>query len=194
MKKHRLILFCSLAVVSMTALTSSSCGNKESKDATEVIALLDSAKNETADLALFGLRGKVKSLEDELGNTYKFTEQGMLDIAPGNIERDDSNRIRKMVVNEREITYIWGDDGRVAINKSADTKNTFRYDDRGFLLSCYTEVDSWELSVYKYLEFDDHGNWTKRERQYIGLSTGADEGEDPTYKDIETETRTIKYW
>jgi len=193
----RLLIMGGLAVLAMTVMTSSGCGNKDTKDsadATGLIAKLDSAKNETPDLTLFGLKGNVKSLKDEIDNTYKFTEQGQLDPNTPGVERDDSGRIVKMTINDREVAFIWGDDGRVAVSKSADTKNTFRYDDRGLLLSCFTEVDSWELSVYKYLKFDKNGNWTKRERQYIGLSTGAEEGEDPTYKDIDTEAREIEYY
>ncbi len=193
-KRSRLFLAGSLAILMSVILTSLSCGNKESKDPSDVVALLDSVKQETPDLALFGLKGRVKSLKDELGDTYKFTESGMLDIDSKFIERDDSNRIVRLTWNDREFNYTWGSDGHVAVCKSADTKSTYRYDDRGYLLSCFTEVDSWEMSIYKYLEFDDHGNWIKRERQWIGLSTGAEEGEDPTYKNIETEEREIKYY
>ena len=93
-----------------------------------------------------------------------------------------------------DTTFTWDKDGKVAESQSAGMKNTFTYDDRGLLLSCLTEVDTWEMSIYRYLEFDDHGNWTKRERQYIGLSSSAEEGEDPTYKGKDTEERVIKYY
>ena len=73
-------------------------------------------------------------------------------------------------------------------------KTTFTYDDRGLLLTSYTEVDSWELSIYKYLKFDEKGNWTERERTWLGYSAGAGEDEDPIYRNKEVEKRTITYY
>ena len=193
-EKSRLILTGGLFVAALFVLTSTSCNKKEVKDSKDVVEMLDSVKAETPDLMLFGLKGKVKTLKDEAENIYNFKENGMLDVDPQSIERDDSGRIVKMVVNKVDVNFTWDENGFVAMSKSVDTKNTYRYDDRGYLLNCFTEVDTWEMSIYKYLEFDDHGNWIKREREWIGITAGAGEGEDPTYKNKEIEVREIKYY
>ena len=187
LEKTRLFLTGGLFVTALFVLTSTSCNKKEVKDSKDVVEMLDSVKSETPDLKLFGLKGKVKTLKDEVENTYNFTEDGMLDVDANSIERDDSGRIVKMQVNNVDVNYTWDENDFVIMSKSVDTKNTYRYDDRGYLLNCFTEVDTWEMSIYKYLEFDDHGNWIKRERQWIGITAGAGEGEDPTYKNMETE-------
>lgn len=197
LQKSRLLILGGLTLVGAMVLTSSSCGtgdSKEAKNSKDVVEMLDSVKAETPDLMLFGLKGNVKSLKDEVGNTYNFTQDGKLDIDANSVVRDESGRIVKMPINEVDVNFEWNEKGQVAMLKSVDTKSTYRYDDRGYLLSCYTEVDTWEMSIYKYLEFDEHGNWIKREREWIGISAGAGEGEDPTYRNMETEEREIKYW
>lgn len=187
-----------IVVLSIALLTYSSCSGKEIKTTSDLAEEMkesgDSVVLETTDLQLFGLKGNVKVLKDETGNTFKFTKQGQLDTDNTNIERDSAQQIIKLTANDMTTTYTWNSEGKMEVSNSGGMKNTYRYDDRGLLLSCFTEVDSWEMSIYKYLQFDDSGNWIKRERQYIGLSTGSEEGQDPTYKDIETETRKIEYW
>ena len=51
-----------------------------------------------------------------------------------------------------------------------------------------TEDDEWLFSTmeYTYLEFDDHGNWTRRTAKYIDAAVD--------FTDETEETRTIEYY
>lgn len=189
-------LFITILTVCLT-ITVSSCGAKDGKSSdgqkcTE--ANCAEQQLQTPDLTFFGLKGNVKSLTDEIGNTYNFTKDGKLDLPESQIKRDDSGRITSFTVDELTTEVSWDSDGNVAETNLPGQKTTFTYDDRGLLLTSYTEVDSWELSIYKYLKFDDKGNWTERERSWIGFSNGVEEGEDPIYKNKEVEKRTIAYY
>ena len=174
--RHSYFRLIAIAAFTMaTVLPMSSCGKNEKENKIEEKQTpQDQNALQTPDLTLFGLKGNVKSLKDEMDKKYQFAEDGTLKEEGLSVERNDRGQIVKI--------------------KSSDSDTTFTYDDRGLLLSCLTEVDTWEMSIYRYLEFDDHGNWTKRERQYIGLSSSAEEGEDPTYKGKDTEERVIKYY
>lgn len=189
----RLIAIAAFTMV--TVLPMSSCGKNEKENKIEEKQTpQDQNALQTPDLTLFGLKGNVKSLKDEMDKKYQFAEDGTLKEEGLSVERNDRGQIVKIKSSDSDTTFTWDKDGKVAESQSAGMKNTFTYDDRGLLLSCLTEVDTWEMSIYRYLEFDDHGNWTKRERQYIGLSSSAEEGEDPTYKGKDTEERVIKYY
>ena len=186
--RHSYFRLIAIAAFTMaTVLPMSSCGKNEKENKIE-------EKQTPQDLTLFGLKGNVKSLKDEMDKKYQFAEDGTLKEEGLSVERNDRGQIVKIKSSDSDTTFTWDKDGKVAESQNAGMKNTFTYDDRGLLLSCLTEVDTWEMSIYRYLEFDDHGNWTKRERQYIGLSSSAEEGEDPTYKGKDTEERVIKYY
>ena len=148
---------------------------------------------ETSDLKLLGLHGAVESLDDERGRHWEFSKEGNLTSPLDGMKRDSKGRLVSLTLDGIEMSYIWDEDGVVSSDNGGGMKNVYTYDDRGLLLSCYTEVDSWEMSVYKYNAFDDHGNWTERDRMYIGLSTEVSEGENPTYRGRETESRIIRY-
>lgn len=183
-------------------ITVSSCGTNESKSSEEKKCAEKNCENsncseqqlETSDLTLFGLKGNVKAVTDEIGNTYNFTKEGKLDLPESQIKRDDSGKIVSYTVDELTTEVAWDQDGYVTETNLPGQKTTFTYDDRGLLLTSYTEVDSWELSIYKYLKFDEKGNWTERERTWLGYSAGAGEGEDPIYRNKEVEKRTIVYY
>ena len=179
-----------------SALTVSSCCSKDgiSSDDKACADAECEQQLQTPDLTLFGLKGNIKSVTDETGNTYNFTKEGKLDLPDSQIKRDGEERIVSFTVNELTTDVAWDNDGNVSEMKGADHTTTFTYDDRGLMLTSYTEVDSWELSIYKYLKFDDKGNWIERERSWIGFSNGVEEGEDPIYKNKEVEKRTIVYY
>lgn len=149
---------------------------------------------ETNDLRMLGLQGSVKSMDDERGIHWEFGADGLLQNVSDGLQRDSEGRIVTMIVDGIERSYTWDDENRLASDSGGGMKNSYSYDDRGLLLSCFTEVDSWEVSIFKYKKFDSYGNWIERERQYIGLSTGVSDGEDPTYKGNEIETREIVYF
>lgn len=194
--RHSYFRLIAIAAFTMaTVLPMSSCGKNEKENKIEEKQTpQDQNALQTPDLTLFGLKGNVKSLKDEMDKKYQFAEDGTLKEEGLSVERNDRGQIVKIKSSDSDTTFTWDKDGKVAESQNAGMKNTFTYDDRGLLLSCLTEVDTWEMSIYRYLEFDDHGNWTKRERQYIGLSSSAEEGEDPTYKGKDTEERVIKYY
>ncbi len=183
-------------------ITVSSCGTNESKSSEEKKCAEKNCENsncseqqlEISDLTLFGPKGNVKSVTDEIGNTYNFTKEGKLDLQKSQIKRDNSGKIVSYTVDELTTEVVWDNDGNVAETNIPGQKTTFTYDDRGLLLTSYTEVDSWELSIYKYLKFDEKGNWTERERTWLGYSAGAGEDEDPIYRNKEVEKRTITYY
>ena len=192
-------IFITLIAVCLS-ITVSSCDanngkSSEEKNCSEKNCGNDNSSEQqlqTPDLTLFGLKDNVKSVTDEIGNTYNFTKEGKLDLPESQIKRDDSGKIVSYTIDELTTEVSWDKDGNVAETNLPGQKTTFTYDDRGLLLTSYTEVDSWELSIYKYLKFDDKGNWTERERSWLGY--GSDGGEDPIYRNKEVEKRTIAYY
>lgn len=187
MKKLYFILMAMCAVM----IVSSCCANEDKSSCGKKC---DEQQLQTPDLTMYGLKGNVKSLTDEVGNTYNFTSEGKIDLPDSQIKRDAEGRIVSITIDELTTEVEWDADGNVGGQKLPGQTTTFTYDDRGLLLTSYTEVDSWELSIYKYLKFDDKGNWIERERSWIGFSSGVEEGEDPIYKNKEVEKRTITYF
>ena len=149
---------------------------------------------ETPDLTLFGLKGQVQSLKDEEGKTIRFSSDGILQQNESDIERDSKNRIVRMKAKDIETSFKWDKSGKMVESNRAALHNTYWYDDRGLVVCCVTEVDTWEMSAYRYLEFDQAGNWIKRERLYRGIRSSAEDGADPTYKGMVTEKREIRYY
>lgn len=196
--KKNIILFIILCL----SFSVSSCTSNDSKagDATKSAEGNGPAAKssvevmQTPDLTLFELKGNVKSVKDEYENTYNFTKEGKLDLPESQIKRDNEGRIISYTINEVTTEVQWNKDGNVEGAKGVDHTTTYTYDDRGLLLTSYTEVDTWELSIYKYLKFDEQGNWVERERSWLGYSAGVEEGEDPIYRNKEVEKRTISYY
>ena len=190
-----LIAVC-LSITVSSCSTDGSKSSEEKKCAEKHCENRDCAEQQlvTSDLTLFGLKGNVKTVTDEIGNTYNFTKEGKLDLPESQIRRDDSGKIVSYTIDELTTEVAWDNDGNVAETNLPGQKTTFTYDDRGLLLTSYTEVDSWELSIYKYLKFDEKGTWTERERSWLGYSAGAGEDEDPIYRNKEVEKRTIAYY
>lgn len=182
---HIVVLFA--LIVSMS-VGISGCSCKDSKKKGEEVLL------ETPDLTLFGLKGHVKSMKDEEGKTIRFSSEGLLQLEGGDIERDDKERIVRMKSKDIETSFRWDKSGKMVESNRAALHNTYWYDDRGLVVCCVTEVDTWEMSAYRYLEFDQSGNWIKRERLYRGIRSSAEEGADPTYKGLVTEKRDIRYY
>lgn len=166
----------------------SGCGCKDNRKKGEEPLL------ETPDLTLFGLKGHVQSLKDEEGKTIRFNSDGMLQQNESDIERDKKGRIVRMKSKDIETSYKWDKSGKMIESNRAALHNTYWYDDRGLVVCCVTEVDTWEMSAYRYLEFDQAGNWIKRERLYRGIRSSAEDGADPTYKGMVTEKREIRYY
>ena len=197
MKKLLLII-----MVLSSTLTVSSCGSKETKPSDDKTCADGKCEGnkcadqqiQTPDLTLFNLKGNVKSVTDEAENTYNFTKEGKLELSDSQIKRDGEGRIISYTINDLTTEVSWGKDGNVEGTKGVDHTTTHTYDDRGLLLTSYTEVDSWELSIYRYLKFDDKGNWIERERSWLGLSPDPEESGDPVYKNKEVEKRTIVYY
>lgn len=149
----------------------------------------DFSKPGAVDLAYFGLRGKVKSM-DENNLLYTFSEKGKWETEGGTklgdayseIKRDSQNRIVHYVIGEFDdmieltITYD-SQSGRVAkVVRSGGGEDTvtYTYDDKGYVIKevCkgyLQEIGADEptpvntTTTYKYVSFDEHGNWTKRE-------------------------------
>lgn len=100
---------------------------------------------------------------------------------------EDGNLIFDQLFNDNNdlIEYKTYDDGEVYLTA------TYEYNDDGLLIrnkSIYTSesiIGKEITNEYKYLEFDDHGNWTKRKItiQYKDLS----------YPDTEIEVNEITY-
>ena len=181
-----IIAVCALILAMNIFMAGCSC--KDSKKQSEEALL------ETPDLTLFGLKGHVKSMKDEEGKTIRFSSDGLLQLSEGDVERDDKNRIVRMKSKDIETSYKWDKSGKMVESNRAALHNTYWYDDRGLVVCCVTEVDTWEMSAYRYVEFDQAGNWIKRERLYRGIQSGAEAGADPTYKGTVTEKREIRYY
>lgn len=105
-------------------------------------------------------------------------------------ERDASGRLSKYVYNKFESSYYdlqYDDQGRVSRRSDSSEANTYSYDQQGLLVE-ETVEDHWSLVRirYKYLAFDERGNWTKRDIERTN----------ETYDTCEEhqEVRTIEYW
>ncbi len=159
------------------------------------------------DLALYDLRGKVKSVKT--GDiTISFTTDGKIKAMNGNpisqiykIKRDSKGRITHM--EELETDYDGGHSGEVYTwaannlvktmswyNPEGDVATSYYYDQNGYLSKKTRKgfagdtVD--EINTYKYLKTDNFGNWTMRIENSINNAYGGQNA-------IE-ETREITYY
>lgn len=167
----------------------------------------DFTKPGAVDLAYFGLRGKVKSFQEN-GLNYTFSEKGKWETYDGRklgdafseIKRDSENRIVHFVDGEFDdmMTVAIFYDGKTGwvskLERSGGGEDavTYTYDDKGYLVKEVCKGYLQEMgadeptpvnttTTYKYVNFDEHGNWTKRE---VKNSDGQ------AWEDV----RTIRYY
>ena len=128
-------IFITLIAVCLS-ITVSSCDanngkSSEEKNCSEKNCGNDNSSEQqlqTPDLTLFGLKGNVKSVTDEIGNTYNFTKEGKLDLPESQIKRDDSGKIVSYTIDELTTEVSWDKDGNVAETNLPGQKTTFTYD------------------------------------------------------------------
>ena len=187
------------------------CGNsqnqKENEDATEV------TKTST-DLAFFDLQGPVKSCDgvefDRSGRIV--TVDGIDPFAidgpyrdidtTGDVKeycqwiRDDEGNIASLYCVESINNYEW-EDGRVigenGSGEGIDWVVKYQFNPEGRVIGICTyyvnEEGALELNIetrFEYLEFDDHGNWIRRNMKYFDVTID--------YNYEEEQTRTIEYY
>ncbi len=173
-----------------------------------------------------GLRGPVKSVKTT--QYFAFTENGSsvtphgestsyttafdregyyTGVESDGVTRDDADRIvRRGEVDTWAVFYAWKG-GRVerAYNPYSDFDGAFStaytYDADGRLASERTTGSMEDNTItYRYLEFDDHGNWTRRivTKSYDDCTDGEEADEDSPEEDTCVETiyvtRTITYY
>lgn len=119
--------------------------------------------------------------------TYSFSPDGALtstdqgDIV--SLERDNQGCLSKYVYNQDGSynQYEYDAQGRVSRKNTDNGYSAYEYDSNGLIIK-NTEKYLYSLSWidYQYLDFDDHGNWTKR----IVNNQGSKK----------VETREIYYW
>lgn len=227
-------------IFAMTCCTSKS-GNTEaasdndslSKDTVAVAAETPEAKYLSLDLEMFGLTGKVKSVNDSyeecdangkpistVSNTNKaeFDEKGMLvkggcffgiSVGEHSVERDKAGHIVKDL-KEDDDTYevsefkyegnrIVSSNGECQGELSISQTDTFTYDKNGNLEKCTTKgiTDGnvfTNTSTFKYLEYDDKGNWTKAVITHVEEMTEPEiEGEsEPATSHYTNYTRIVR--
>lgn len=164
------------------------------------------------DLAMFELRGNVKSLvvRDQYESIrYEFDQDGKLlsvNGTPANgyyesLKRDAEGRIASYTEGEYDMVadykLIYGKNGFVekrVMSDMGERTTTYTYNDAGYLTSDRTLGEYTEMgadkpekvdlkSDYKYSAVDENGNWTSRE------TTVSEEGAAPYY-----EYRKITYY
>lgn len=146
------------------------------------------------DAEAFEAKGNVKMIIREVQMptktvrfTYSFSSDGALtstdqgDIV--SLERDNQGRLSKYVYNRDGSynQYEYDAQGRVSRKNTDNGYSAYEYDSNGLIVK-NTEKYLYSLSWidYQYLDFDDHGNWTKR----IVNNQGSKK----------VETREIYYW
>lgn len=151
-------------------------------------------KAQYRDAEAFEAKGNVKMIIKEVQMptktvrfTYSFSSDGALtstdqgDIV--SLERDHQGRLSKYVYNQYGSynQYEYDAQGRVSRKNTDDGYSAYEYDSNGLIIK-NTEKYLYSLSWidYQYLDFDDHGNWTKR----IVNNQGSKK----------VETREIYYW
>ncbi len=151
-------------------------------------------KAQYRDAEAFEAKGNVKMIIKEVQMptktvrfTYSFSPDGALtttdqgDIV--SLERDHQGRLSKYVYNQYGSynQYEYDAQGRVSRKNTDDGYSAYEYDSNGLIIK-NTEKYLYSLSWidYQYLDFDDHGNWTKR----IVNNQGSKK----------VETREIYYW
>ena len=208
MKNFKLLLFACAVFLVFGA-----CGNgqnqKEKEDATEVTTMTPST-----DLAFFDLQGPVKSCDgaefDRSGRvvTMDGIDPFAIDGPYRDIDstgefaescqwmRDDEDKISSVLCVEAINNYVWKDGRVVGENGSGegiDWVIEYQFSPEGRLMKTDTyyldEEGTRELSgvtEYEYLEFDGHGNWTRRNVKYQDVMID--------YNYEHEETRTIEYY
>lgn len=151
-------------------------------------------KAQYRDAEAFEAKGNVKMIIREVQMptktvrfTYSFSPDGALtttdqgDIV--SLERDHQGRLSKYVYNRDGSynQYEYDAQGRVSRKNTDNGYSAYEYDSNGLIVK-NTEKYLYSLSWidYQYLDFDDHGNWTKR----IVNNQGSKK----------VETREIYYW
>lgn len=151
-------------------------------------------KAQYRDAEAFEAKGNVKMIIREVQMptktvrfTYSFSSDGTLtstdqgDIV--SLERDNQGRLSKYVYNRDGSynQYEYDAQGRVSRKNTDNGYSAYEYDSNGLIVK-NTEKYLYSLSWidYQYLDFDDHGNWTKR----IVNNQGSKK----------VETREIYYW
>ena len=159
---------------------------------------------------------------DHYGNYYEYDEDGKY-IGPYSdyieVTRDASGRLKSFdntsipmddssdfdVMDYCSVTYEYDATGRVTTETYAGwewgTVTTYTYDgDKPWpskiTQQSYDEGYNENSDItFKYLEFDDRGNWTKRASTIVTESyeEGA-EDEKESYTQEKLETRSISYW
>ncbi len=167
---------------------------------------------QSPDQVFFDAKGPVKTIQEMYinklkpdGSVYTFDEKGNCINLPNEYIRKD-NRITGYSYTESfgEISekYEYNDKGLIHTSiKQAigNTTSTFEYDSDGMLIleSCITEGSDEgedyrydEKYTYKYITFDEYGNWTERERtcSYVGDTGGYN-----NVGDTEIQKRIITY-
>lgn len=132
----------------------------------------------SSDLQFFDLYGPVETVTINY-HTDSFDTNGVLATADVTVERDEQGRISKYVFGSLEsIGDMWFEEGYTYDEAGLVTERThdcifysetvqFAYDEKGHLAQKNAEAsaegEEWQvITNYTLLEFDDHGNWTKR--------------------------------
>ena len=114
--------------------------------------------------------------------------------------RDDQGKIVSFDCDWSYANFTWKD-GRVSSlmrsHEDLTYKHEFEYDAEGRLVKetlyngTIDEVENDEMILervieYTYLDFDDHGNWTRRKERFTDYEIN--------YEDEEEVTRSIQYY
>lgn len=112
---------------------------------------------------------------------YRFAEDGQLAETPEGpvlrIEHDAQGRLVRYVYNEAGSCYGFEYDGqgRVCRRNSPGGETLYTRDADGRIVSCRKRfMSDDDLYEYTYLEFDDHGNWTRRSVRCNGADHGTE--------------------
>ena len=206
--KNVKLLFAVCAMLLVFGACGNSQNQKENEDASET------TKTST-DLAFFNLKGPVKSCDgvefDRMGRivTVDGTDPFAIDGPYRDYDtvtstyteycqwiRNAEGYMGQMLCVESVNNYVW-EDGRVIEETGAgegiEWDVRYQYNPEGLLLEknlyYLNDEGQKELNIiteYEYLDFDTHGNWTRRKVTNRDVTIG--------YVDENRETRTITYY
>lgn len=241
MKKSILQSFCFCFIASTFIIATASCGNSKGGETNEDSinqAHIDSINQEkkdsinqaktdsiredsirrnrvTPDLALFELKGPVKSVDknfisiaysgganfDKDGNITSLTNGAKFKrTSDGKINRLSSDKI-SYNKDSQPISFSWSN----SMGEGSSKNRSCTYTD-GKLSSYFEKQEGVEGSFhvskinasYTYLEYDNYGNWTKRRVNIVDKNTNENETQDGevtrTLRSNKTQTRVITYY
>ncbi len=196
--ENRLVLYSEGAQEGTSKVLAEACGNYYVAPTYKVL------NPPVADRGLYDVKGPVKTIKEDKGGDYpdvvKFTKTGKVSTSKRDItKRDQTGRLLELRTYDKRFssegsfygidTWKYDASGNIIFYQGGHTYTDlgpevkYKYDNNGNIIaeSSYFETSGEqriiEAITYKYMAFDEYGNWTKRECRNKGESYDPCDGE-----------------